>query len=117
MAQGCSLCIAKPKAIPVGLDPFELLRFMTKVRRHRGCWLWMGCTDAAGYGVFSWRNRAFWAHRVSYATLVAPLEAGLHINHRCRRRRCVNPTHLEPMTVSENCRDGARARWAKARES
>ena len=109
---GCTRCIVRPKAV-VALDVFELGRFLGKVRRLRsGCWIWLGCRDAAGYGVFRRKTGACWAHRVAYASLVGPIVDGLAVNHQCRRRCCVNPAHLELLSVSENCRDGARARWS-----
>jgi hypothetical protein len=44
-------------------------------------------------------------HRAVYAALVGPIPQGLHLDHLCRVRNCVNPAHLEPVTNREN---GAR---------
>lgn len=33
-----------------------------------------------------------------------PIPDGLELDHLCRRRDCVNPAHLEPVTSSENKR-------------
>lgn len=33
---------------------------------------------------------------------VGPIPEGLHLDHLCRVRRCVNPAHLEPVTQAEN---------------
>lgn len=46
------------------------------------------------------------AHRVAYEALVAPIAAGLQLDHLCRVRRCVNPAHVEPVTQAENLRRG-----------
>jgi hypothetical protein len=35
-----------------------------------------------------------------------PIPAGLHLDHLCRVRDCVNPEHLEPVTNAENLRRG-----------
>jgi hypothetical protein len=43
-----------------------------------------------------------YAHRWSYEHFVGPIPEGLHIDHLCRVRRCVNPDHLEPVTPKEN---------------
>jgi hypothetical protein len=42
------------------------------------------------------------AHRFSYEAYVGPIGAGLHIDHLCRVRSCVNPKHLEPVTQRVN---------------
>jgi hypothetical protein len=70
-----------------------------------GCWLWDGPTNRHGYGMTS---RKTWgeslAHRAFYNHFVGPIPEGLHIDHLCRARMCVNPSHLEPVTQDENNR-------------
>lgn len=70
-----------------------------------GCWLWFGYT-AHGYGRVSLDLKPQQAHRVAYEALVGTIPDGLHIDHRCRVRCCVNPAHLEPVTSAENTRRG-----------
>ena len=53
-----------------------------------------------GYGVFS----GGLVHRWAYEALVAPIPDGLTIDHLCRVRHCVNPAHLEVVTLAENIR-------------
>lgn len=74
-----------------------------------GCWLWMGSCNNDGYGQIEsgWPQRTNeGAHRVAYEELVGPIADGLVIDHLCRMRSCVNPLHLEPVTVKENIRRG-----------
>jgi len=66
------------------------------------CWLWRGRIDKDGYGHLGDRL----AHRLVYEALVGPIPKGLVIDHLCRIRNCVNPDHLEPVTVAENNRRG-----------
>lgn len=70
------------------------------------CWLWTGPGDGLGYGSFGLKTDDGWrvvkAHRFAYETMVGPIPAGLHIDHLCRVRHCVNPDHLEPVTLREN---------------
>ena len=67
-----------------------------------GCWVWLAARDRDGYGVFRfpWGNGM--AHRVSYELLVGDIPDGLHVDHLCRNRACVNPAHLEPVSCREN---------------
>lgn len=90
-----------PKRRPIGerlLDHVE--------RQADGCWLWTGSTNGkAGYGIIRLdQETGLLAHRVSYETFKAPIPEGLHIDHRCRVKLCVNPDHLEVVARSENMR-------------
>lgn len=51
-----------------------------------------------GYGLHNRRH----AHRVVYEQEVGPIPEGMYVDHLCRRRDCVFPIHLEPVTKSEN---------------
>jgi hypothetical protein len=73
-----------------------------------GCWLWGGSVNDSGYGTFvpEGANTAKWyAHRVAWGLLIGGHKPGLELDHRtCKRRNCVNPLHLEPVTKSVNQR-------------
>jgi hypothetical protein len=70
------------------------------------CWPWTATIDANDYGLFSAKIDGVWktkrAHRLAYEELVAPFPDGLTLDHLCRNRGCVNPAHLEPLTLKEN---------------
>lgn len=85
-----------------------------------GCWLWVGSVSRNGYGRINVRlqtgkHAPRSAHRIAYELLCKPIPAGLDLDHLCRTRCCVNPSHLEPVTRSENLRRGAGATVARLR--
>lgn len=70
-----------------------------------GCYLWTGPLDRDGYGVsYSGGRGPRAAHLVAYRELVGEPPAGKVLDHLCRRRNCVRPEHLEPITGAENDR-------------
>lgn len=81
-------------------------RLLDKVMRDGDCWIFTGTTTRDGYGLIRIDRRQTMkkAHRVSYELHVGPIPVGLEIDHLCRRRSCVNPSHLEPVTHTENVR-------------
>lgn len=97
---------------PEALPP----RFQAKiVVNHAGCWEWQGSlTDGYGRARMG-RGRRPLAHRIIWELLVGKVPAGLHLDHLCRVRHCVNPAHLEPVTHRENVRRGNGACGVHAR--
>jgi len=73
-----------------------------------GCWLWLGRLNREGYGcvdIYSAEHSRFWpmlAHRVSYKTFSGAIPDGLGLDHLCRVRHCINPDHLEAVTIKIN---------------
>jgi hypothetical protein len=85
------------------------VRFWSKVEKTSSCWLWTASTAGQGYGYFHIsgggnRRVRTYAHRWSYESAKGPIPPGLTIDHLCRVLRCVNPDHLEAVTLRENQR-------------
>ena len=80
-----------------------LLRFCDKVRPlDNGCWEWQSTINHKGYGLFQYKGRNISTHRFSYLIIAACIPRELQIDHLCRNRRCVNPSHMELVTSREN---------------
>lgn len=71
------------------------------------CWRWTQRPNKDGYGRLSLPGRrggSVAAYRFSYEYHRAEIPEGLHLDHLCRNPICVNPWHLEPVTLEENNR-------------
>lgn len=90
-------------------DPTPLGRLVL-VDPTTGCWLWQLAVDKDGYGRRGKRGGSQYAHRYVYEMYTGPIPEGLELDHTCRRRRCVRPNHLEPVTHPENMRRSREAR-------
>lgn len=91
---------------PGAIAPAEE-RFWQKVTKTDSCWLWTGAKGPNGYGYFgSGNGQSKLAHRFSWESIRAPIPEGAELDHLCRVRACVNPSHLEPVTHTENVRRG-----------
>lgn len=69
-----------------------------------GCWEWTGPLHSEGYGQIRYGSRGaghMYAHRFSYKSFVDDIPTGHYVTQVCQNRRCVNPAHLEAITISE----------------
>lgn len=66
------------------------------------CWHWIGAINNIGYGHFRFKRKDYLAHRFSFEFHKNKIPDGLTIDHLCRNRSCVNPDHLEMVTLKVN---------------
>ena len=82
--------------------------FWRRIKKHESCWTlevkqihtWV---NREHYSIFcaSPRNRYF-AHRVAYELTYGRIPEGKEVDHLCRNKACVNPSHLEAVSHREN---------------
>ena len=80
--------------------------FWLKVWPCGDCWEWRGERTNKGYGVVNYLNSRFAAHRVAYEELVGPIPRGMTLDHLCRNRWCVRPSHLDVVDPVTNVMRG-----------
>lgn len=101
--------------VPLRAPPQE--RFWRKVNKTDACWVWTAAQAGAGYGWFWDGRRPVYAHRFAYELLVGSIPEGLTLDHLCRNRLCVNPAHLEAVSLGENLRRGEPISTINARKT
>lgn len=71
------------------------------------CWDWLGCVDKkTGYGVGRLNKKTNHAHRIAYLLETKEtLDRLIVIRHKCDRKICCNPNHLEKGTNAQNVED------------
>lgn len=86
-----------------------LIRMWSRVDKSAGpdrCWLWGGPVIPSGYGYIGLNYRHVYVHRLVYEEAHGPIPDGMQIDHvkewGCEHRNCVNPAHLQPVTIQEN---------------
>jgi hypothetical protein len=81
------------------------------------CWVWQLFRHSNGYGGEQVDGRSCLAHVVSYERHVGPVPEDLQLDHLCRVRACVNPAHLEPVTLAVNVLRGIGPSAVNARKT
>lgn len=87
----------------------ERLDRLSMPEPNTGCFIFIGVMGNHGYGkmkVGGKTGKWHLAHRLSYEAHVRQIPQGLVIDHLCRNKSCINPLHLEPVTIGENALRG-----------
>lgn len=79
-----------------------MARFWSRVEKTPTCWLWIGWKTMSGYGGIKIKGKQYRAHRISLNIHGIETPEGLHVDHKCRVRRCVRPDHLRVVTRTVN---------------
>ena len=99
----------RPKAGWIKGEPVRFISGHNNVRNtykiiESGCWQWQG--KRGSYGKAWVMGKTVGAHRHIYEKIKGAIPKGMHLDHLCRNTMCVNPEHLEIVTVAENTRRG-----------
>ncbi len=100
----------KSRLLSGKMNAKQMARFERKMcpEAITGCWLWIGLKTVDNYPIFSWRftghtkNASVPTHRVSYMHWNGDVPEGMTVHHKCENTLCVNPEHLEVLSVRDN---------------
>lgn len=77
------------------------------------CWDWIGQFGTGGRSIGRYpqitvrvngKHKVLRAHRVSYETFKDEVLGDREVDHKCARRCCIAPEHLEAVSSKENIR-------------
>ena len=88
--------------MPTKIEPIQAFLSHIDMGNVLGCWLWMAHCKSNGYGEMYVNRKPVYPHRWIYEYLNGEIPKGQHIHHVCNNPRCVNPSHLKNLTVSEH---------------
>lgn len=79
-----------------------ILKHQKRIRFTETCWIWEGAKSSSGYGNVRIDNVQHRAHRMSYLSAHGTIDKSLVVDHLCKNKLCVNPSHLELVTQKIN---------------
>lgn len=83
-------------------------RLLSKVKINQdGCWEWQA-SKQLGYGKFKYEGVMQLAHRVSFRMFIGEFDQSLVVDHICYNKSCINPAHLQLLTLEENSKRGGK---------
>lgn len=89
--------------------------FLRRKADNAGCWLSAYSTASHGYAQIGWQEygsrHVVLAHRAAWVHVNGQVPVGMTLDHLCKNRRCVNPTHLRLLSNYENARRNAGGDW------
>jgi hypothetical protein len=80
----------------------ERLAEKFQINHETGCYEWTGALMPNGYGEIGRGAGYVYAHRAVLELFVNPIPEGMSVDHLCRNRKCINPDHLEVVTIKVN---------------
>lgn len=105
---------SKVKGKAISIERYRLDKFLSRLSMQGECVVAEGA-NSNGYRCVFVNKRNLWAHRFSYLFFIGKIPLGLVIDHICRNRACVKPSHLRAVSHKENilAGEGATAKHAK----
>ena len=88
----------------IDFTTYDPQAFFQKASMGDGCWKWLGSKYRNGYGKLG--KTGVMAHRIAYELTRGEVPKDMCLDHLCKQRDCINPDHLEIVTLTENVMRG-----------
>lgn len=82
----------------------RMKQYTSTTPNENGCLLWIG-SQRNGYGAIKHQTKVLSAHCAAFVCAGGKLVEGHVIAHKCDVKLCVNPDHLECVTIQKNNAD------------
>lgn len=89
------------QTVQTASEAFDRYSAKVDVRGPAECWPWKAQVRKGGYGGFRF-GRYQLAHHAALVFAGREIPTGMVVDHTCRNRLCVNPSHLRVVTVRQN---------------
>ena len=99
----------------IDITQYSVTDFFSKTKQVGDCLEWQGSKYRNGYGKLG--RAGIMAHRIAYGLTHGEIPADMCLDHLCRNRICVNPDHLEVVTLVENVMRGESQNAKNARKT
>ena len=99
----------------IDTSQYSVEDFFKKADTSSTCWQWLGSKYANGYGKLG--KAGIMAHRIAYELTRGHVPEDMCLDHLCKNRLCVNPDHLEIVTLVENVMRGESQHAKNARKT
>jgi HNH endonuclease len=101
-----------PSSVTIAKELSAFDRLMLRINKlDNGCWIYSGRVTKKGYvHVKNDKGLMRFGHVIVYEHFYGKIPDNLEIDHKCERRACLNPDHLEAVTHTENVRRAVNAR-------
>ncbi len=69
------------------------------------CWIWTAALFKSGYGAIRYNGQTTCAHVISLVLHNRTIPKKHDVHHLCHTKRCVNPSHIKPLTRKKHARE------------
>lgn len=90
--------MGRPKTYATAIEHFNAI----VIKKENGCWELNVAPNPNGYKKFKVNGVQILSHVFAYENFVGSVPVGKQVHHKCERKLCCNPEHLQALTRREH---------------